>query len=134
MRVFEFLAGLNRDLDDVRGRILGRRPLPSTREVFSEVRREENRRKVMLKETIPAGNNGPEVSALMSKGPVVGSGSKTQKGRPWCEHCRKTGHSKDTCWEIHGKPTDWKPKQNNKNRSYQAVVDNPTEKPQGDKQ
>ena len=41
-RVFEFLAGLNRDLDDVKGRILGRCPLPSTREVFSKVRREEN--------------------------------------------------------------------------------------------
>ncbi|XP_057983248.1 uncharacterized protein LOC131168072 [Malania oleifera] len=27
-RVFEFLAGLNRELDDVRGQILGRRPLP----------------------------------------------------------------------------------------------------------
>ncbi|KAL6347758.1 hypothetical protein AAG906_026287 [Vitis piasezkii] len=28
-RVFEFLAGLNRELDDVRNRVLSRRPLPS---------------------------------------------------------------------------------------------------------
>ncbi|RVW59741.1 Retrovirus-related Pol polyprotein from transposon RE1 [Vitis vinifera] len=35
-RVFEFLAGLNRELDDVRSRVLSRRPLPSIREVFSE--------------------------------------------------------------------------------------------------
>ena len=34
-RIFEFLAGLNRDLDDVQGRILSFRPLPSTREVFA---------------------------------------------------------------------------------------------------
>lgn len=47
---YEFLAGLNRDLDDVKGRISSRRPLPSSREAFAEVCREENRRKVMLKE------------------------------------------------------------------------------------
>ena len=33
-RVYVFLAGLNRSLDEVRGCILGRRPLPSIREVF----------------------------------------------------------------------------------------------------
>ncbi|KAE8732866.1 homogentisate phytyltransferase 1 [Hibiscus syriacus] len=47
-RVFEFLVGLNKELDEVRGRILGSEPLPSTREVFFEVRREESRRTVML--------------------------------------------------------------------------------------
>ncbi|XP_057971056.1 uncharacterized protein LOC131159875 [Malania oleifera] len=49
-RVFEFLLGLNRELDDLRSKILGCRPLPTIREVFSEVRREESRRNVMLKE------------------------------------------------------------------------------------
>lgn len=29
--------------------------------------------------------------------------------RPWCEHCQKSGHTKETCWDIHGKPPDWKP-------------------------
>ena len=62
-RVYEFLAGLNKSLDEVRCRILGRIPLPSIREVFSEVRREEGRRKVMLGEkTVSA----LEVSALMT--------------------------------------------------------------------
>ena len=37
-RVFKFLAGLNCELDDVRSRVLSRRPLPSIREVFSKVR------------------------------------------------------------------------------------------------
>lgn len=48
-RVYMFLAGLNQELDEVRGRILGRKPLPSMREVFSEVRREESRRKITLR-------------------------------------------------------------------------------------
>ena len=47
-RVFEFLACLNTELDNVRGRILGRDPLPSSREVFTEVRREKSHRSVML--------------------------------------------------------------------------------------
>lgn len=47
-RLYDFLAGLHRDLDEVRGRILDRRPLPTIGEAFAEVRREENRRRVML--------------------------------------------------------------------------------------
>ncbi|XP_074340259.1 uncharacterized protein LOC141677988 [Apium graveolens] len=30
--------------------------------------------------------------------------------RPWCTHCNKVGHTKETCWVIHGKPSDWKPR------------------------
>ena len=41
-RIFKFLAGLNVEYDEVRGRIIGRQPLPSIGEVFSEVRREES--------------------------------------------------------------------------------------------
>lgn len=37
-QAYEFLAGLNRKLDDVRGRVFGRQPLPSFREAFAEVR------------------------------------------------------------------------------------------------
>ncbi|RVX06484.1 hypothetical protein CK203_023551 [Vitis vinifera] len=47
-RIFKFLVGLNVEFDEVRGRIIGRQPMPSIREVFSEVRREESRRNVML--------------------------------------------------------------------------------------
>ncbi|RVW29719.1 Retrovirus-related Pol polyprotein from transposon RE1 [Vitis vinifera] len=47
-RLFKFFLGLNRELDDVRGRIMGIKPLPSLREAFSEVRREESRKKVMM--------------------------------------------------------------------------------------
>lgn len=180
--VLEFLASLNRELDDARGRVLSWRPLPLTREAFAEVRREENRRKIMMngssegkvessvmmsrgtefevwrrdgkpvnrlainepngsiangperwagktsngpgKSTGILGptryNSGPRLNGLCSKGP------KQQRRRPWCKHCRKPGNKEDTYWDKHGKPTDWKPSQNSRNRSYQAQVD-PTE-------
>ena len=53
MIVSTLLAGLNRKLDEVRGRIMGWKPLPPIREVFDEVRREESRRRVMLRHPDP---------------------------------------------------------------------------------
>ncbi|WVY92161.1 hypothetical protein V8G54_037675 [Vigna mungo] len=49
---FKFLSGLNKELDEVRRRIISTKPLPSLRAAFSAVRHEESRRKVMLKEQI----------------------------------------------------------------------------------
>lgn len=46
--IYQFLLGLNKNFDDVRGRIMSIKPLPNIREVFSEVKREESRRKVIL--------------------------------------------------------------------------------------
>ena len=45
---FSNLWLVNIEFDEVRGRIIARQPLPSIGEVFSDVRREENRRSVML--------------------------------------------------------------------------------------
>lgn len=51
-QIFKFLAGLNIEFDEVRGRIIGRQRLPSLEEVFSKLRREESRRSVMLEKKI----------------------------------------------------------------------------------
>nr|XP_048333695.1 uncharacterized protein LOC125423471 [Ziziphus jujuba var. spinosa] len=47
-RIYKFLARLNVEFDEVRGRIIGRSPLPPINEVFVEVQREESHRNVML--------------------------------------------------------------------------------------
>lgn len=46
--IFKFLTRLNIEFDEVRGRIIGRQPLPLIGEVFSEVRIEESRKNVLL--------------------------------------------------------------------------------------
>ncbi|KZV23338.1 hypothetical protein F511_02239 [Dorcoceras hygrometricum] len=115
-RVFDFLAGLNRELDDVRGRIVARDPFPSTDDAFSEVRREELRRKVMLPDTLPLSSSVSEVSALASNK----NSSQRQGKRPWCDHCHRPRHTKDKCWEIHGKPPNWQPRKKSDGRSIQA--------------
>ncbi|KAJ9696860.1 hypothetical protein PVL29_008861 [Vitis rotundifolia] len=133
-RVFEFLAGLNREFDDVRSKVLSHRPLSSIREVFSEVRREESRRRVMLDLSF-----GPEGSALLTHRPHTAAGrgphaagssgpSPRQSKRTYCEHCKKLGHTKDTCWALHGKPANWKPRQPNKAHSNQASTETRADK------
>ncbi|KAG6521177.1 hypothetical protein ZIOFF_018243 [Zingiber officinale] len=106
-RVFVFLAGLNKELDEVRGHILGRKPLSPLRVVFSEVRREEARQYVMLK-NIPESKPEMEGSALAVRG--------AEKQRPWCDYCRKPWHTRENCWKLHGKPTYGKKKQGSDNK------------------
>ncbi|XP_024018573.1 uncharacterized protein LOC112090754 [Morus notabilis] len=117
-RVYVFLAGLNQDLDEVRGRILGRKPLPSIREVFSKVRREEKRRQVMIGKK----ESDAESSTLMSKGARAEGEDKNSKMKPWCDHCKRPWHTRDACWKIHGKPSNWKKKTPVDNRASQANV------------
>lgn len=57
-RIFEFLAKLNNELDEVWGRILGCEILTSTHKVFSEVQREESHMNVMI---------GKEISSALAK-------------------------------------------------------------------
>ena len=61
-RTFKFLLGLKKNLDEVRGRVMGTKPFPSIREAFSEVRCEESRKKVMM---------GSQNSALSIKGSAL---------------------------------------------------------------
>ncbi|RVW88529.1 hypothetical protein CK203_032984 [Vitis vinifera] len=111
--IFKFLAGLNVEFDEVRGRIIGRQPLPSIGEVFSEVRREESRRNVML------GKKGPRVAIEGSTLVTTGGGynraaafqcKSDERPRVWCDFCNKPRHTRENYWKIHGKPANWKGK------------------------
>ena len=119
-RVFDFLAGLNVDLDEVRGRILGKEPLSSTREAFAEVRREESRRMVMMKkETLATVTESSALNSIVTEAAAVAfPQSNTRKFedklRFSCDFCHKTGHTKDRCQKLHGKPANWKGKKKGK--------------------
>ena len=91
-RIFKFLSGLNQNLDEVRGRLLAINPLPSIREVFSKVRREESRKKVMLGGQTTV-YKGFALAACNSNIPGLDNCTK-KGGRPWFEHCCKPGHTK----------------------------------------
>ncbi|KAI5426398.1 hypothetical protein KIW84_031992 [Lathyrus oleraceus] len=36
---------------------------------------------------------------------------------PWCDHCKREWHTRETCWKLKGKPPNWKKKSG---RAFQA--------------
>ena len=100
--IYDFLAGLNQPLDEVRGCILGLKPLLALDEIFAEVRREEQRKRIMLGSS---SSSLLENSAMAACNPDMAKKGATQ----WCDHCQRPYHTKATCWKLHGKPVDWKP-------------------------
>lgn len=75
--------------------------------MFSEVRREEARREVMLK-NIDEQRTNVDGSALMTRVPDLEIDRREGKKRPWCGNCKKPWHTRGNCWKLHGKPANWK--------------------------
>ncbi|RVW14724.1 hypothetical protein CK203_092620 [Vitis vinifera] len=77
-------------------------------EVFFEVHREESWRNVMLEKKL---SEPVENSALLGTVATASRNPNNQrrlddKPRVWCDHCNKSCHTRETCWKLHGKPTD----------------------------
>ncbi|KAG6506532.1 hypothetical protein ZIOFF_031856 [Zingiber officinale] len=51
-----------------------------------------------------------EGSALAVRGAEF-EGNRQGKQRPWCEYCRKSWHTHENCWKLHGKLANGKTKQ-----------------------
>ncbi|CAL1401431.1 unnamed protein product [Linum trigynum] len=122
-RTLYFLLGLNQDLDEIKGRMMGLKPFPGIETVFAEILREESRRQLMLN---PKPSQG-ESSALAVR--------NSQKNKPqdhpsqkrdddeselYCDNCHKHGHVRADCWYIIGFPANWKPKGEKKNNNNGA--------------
>ena len=102
-RIYDFLASLTPSLDDVRGRILGSKPLPCLDEIFAKVRREEHRKSVMLgPSSLPSSDSSTMLSRSMD--------DRSKKATTWCDYCHKPYHTKAKYWKLQGKPDDWIPK------------------------
>lgn len=104
-RSYQLLAGLNSEFDLIRVQILGQKDFPSLEEIIFIVRAEESRRAVMLEQKMVEG------SVLLARG--------EKKDERWCAHCKRSGHIKERCWKLHGKPStkEW----NNKERPNPQV-------------
>ena len=115
-RVMEFLAGLNTDLDEVRGRVLGKESLPISK-AFSEVRREESRRGVMMGKRLTNSENllnatapaNKTVAAAYNQRPTAQIlNNPDEKPKVWCDYCNKPRHTREKCGKLNGKPANWK--------------------------
>ena len=103
--VHEFLASLNKRLDEVRGRILGKTPFPSIREVFfrSTMRGRSTQSDVWRKNCICSRSFSPNNSPSQAQ-------QNKKEENVWCDHCHKPHHTKDTCWDLHEKSRNWNPR------------------------
>lgn len=109
-RLCQFLMGLNSEFDMIREQILNLDPLPGVSKAFSMVIGVESLKLV----TRSYSTSGVEASALLAKG--VGfkndgdgksNGKKKDVGKKSdrvCDHCHGNGHTKDSCFKLHGYP------------------------------
>ncbi|KAA0063166.1 Beta-galactosidase [Cucumis melo var. makuwa] len=122
-RVYDFLAGLNPKFDNVCGRILGQRPLPSLMEVCFEVRLEEDRTNAMGVLTTPTIDS----AAFSARSSNHDSDKNNGKSIPVCEHCKKQWHTKDQCWKLYDRPPGGKKRSSNeKQNSERAYISETT--------
>lgn len=110
-RGFKFLLGLNSNLDEVRGQILGSKNLPNLRAAFSAVRQEESHRKVMLGPVDALALVTHHHPFFQSDASSISNDAEVHKaliitanlGRDVFGAIGAKSQHIDTCWKIHGK-------------------------------
>ena len=130
-RIYDFLAGLNKELDEVCGRLLGIKPLPVIEEIFTEVSREETRKCVMLggaTTPIIASNTTIDNSALAAHKNDIPCGdthNNRRNGNLWCDHCQRSNQSRENCWKLNGKPPNFRDNRGTRRepKGYQTTSD-----------
>ena len=93
------LIGLRPDLEPIRDQILGSSSVPSLDDVFARLLR------VSSTQTLPS-DSASDSSVLVSQTTSRGgrSGTRGRGQRPHCTYCNKLGHTRDRCYQLHGRP------------------------------
>jgi len=109
-RLIQFLMGLNGSYTAIRGNILMMVPFPSISQAYSLLVQEERQRQVKTETHFLT--ESASLSVGLNKTFPASDSSKTTQKRPdlgrrshlTCEHCKKTGHTIDKCYKLHGYP------------------------------
>ncbi|XP_019053527.1 PREDICTED: uncharacterized protein LOC109114783 [Nelumbo nucifera] len=106
-KVYQFLLGLSDRFNNIRSYILSMEPLPMVTKVYAMVSQDERHQALVSHQGLTM-----EAAALHVAGPSKPNNSKSIKDHPKikCDHCKKPGHSKDRCYELHGYPPGWESK------------------------
>ncbi|KAL0339458.1 UNVERIFIED_CONTAM: Retrovirus-related Pol polyprotein from transposon RE1 [Sesamum angustifolium] len=119
-QLMRFLMGLSSVYEHVRRQILLMEPRPHVQKAFAMVLQVEKELQVQVH--LPDTNNGV-VYQLQHRD------SRKDKRAMFCEHCRKSGHLKETCFKLHGTPewyrdlTEKKTKRSRKGRGFVAAIE-----------
>ena len=97
-RIFQLLASLNPEYEDLRSHILMNPELPSFQTVCATIQREEVRRKVMSRTT---NSFNSDAHAYISRPFSENKNYKGKRHEFKCQHCKNSGHTVDRCWNLH---------------------------------
>uniref|UniRef100_A0A251TD96 Putative gag-polypeptide of LTR copia-type n=1 Tax=Helianthus annuus TaxID=4232 RepID=A0A251TD96_HELAN len=121
VKLMQFLMGLDSVYQPVRSSLLIREPLPTIKEAFSIISREESHR-----------NSNGFVSKEQNVGFISKINSVTDNKKKFskninqnvkCTHCNKLGHSIEKCFELIGYPP-WMKSKSSQGFKKQAVSNN----------
>ncbi|KAF7807042.1 uncharacterized protein G2W53_039203 [Senna tora] len=111
-KLLQFLMGLNPIYDVVRTQILNLDPLPSVNKAFHIVVTDEAQRDINLSYSGTVAENSAMMVGNRYHPKNDSSGTKkkdnSSKKDKWCDHCKVNGHTKETCFKLHGYPDWWK--------------------------
>ncbi|KAF5442390.1 hypothetical protein F2P56_035053 [Juglans regia] len=99
--VFQFLMGLHDTYSNVRDQIMLLDPLPAVTKVFSLIQQQEHQHQLI------SHSPSPDSMALAVKRPFVPNAKYSpqsrplsKKDRPYCTHCKISGHTFETCFKA----------------------------------
>ncbi|XP_011083380.1 uncharacterized protein LOC105165922 [Sesamum indicum] len=121
-RLIQFLMGLSETFDHLRDQLLVMDPIPTVNKAYSMILRVEKQREVSMEGTEHVDNLAMQVR---------GGGRKeftprqqrnyTDKRGLHCSNCDRPGHTRDTCFKLHGTPEWYKELMEKRKRETGAV-------------
>nr|XP_009783110.1 PREDICTED: uncharacterized protein LOC104231751 isoform X2 [Nicotiana sylvestris]XP_016511120.1 PREDICTED: uncharacterized protein LOC107828344 isoform X2 [Nicotiana tabacum] len=122
-QLFQFLSGLNESYSTIKSTIMMMNPLPPISKVYSILQQADESQRAPHAPSF----SGDSASFLASPTCFnnnnrnftqrVNFDSKRTANSIFCTYCKKTGHTVDKCYRLHGFPTDFKFTKNKKSAS-----------------
>ncbi|XP_021808903.1 uncharacterized protein LOC110752531 [Prunus avium] len=100
-KIFQLLASLDPNYEDLRSHILMSAEMPSFNTVCTTIQREEVRKKVMNVETKSGAGSSESKAFVAGAKKQASKNFKGKKGNLECSYCEQKGHTKDRCWILH---------------------------------
>ncbi|XP_011081378.1 uncharacterized protein LOC105164425 [Sesamum indicum] len=121
-QLMQFLMGLHENFDKEKSQLLMIDPLPDIERAFSMLFAVEQQRSVQVQ--LADCTNNAAYQFYLKENKKDSLNKQSQKRRPFldkrsmmCTHCHKSGHLRDTCFQLHGTPERYKAL-NDKKKQY----------------
>ncbi|XP_026440421.1 uncharacterized protein LOC113339346 [Papaver somniferum] len=112
-RSMEFLQGLHDRFSSLRSQCMLMEPMPSAAKLYNLVRQDEEQQGINSSSltqvdsaTLNVSRSDPQRSQQRSLSNPGNGNNNNKRPRPFCDHCTKHGHTRQTCWKMNGYPSN----------------------------